>query len=186
MQIAVTAPSTGTAYVSAWIDWNANGIWESGEQIATNATRGGNGSGTITLNVTPPAGATLGTTYARFRLSPQKDLLPTGTAIDGEVEDYRIQVIERPSKSITATSEAHTSGTALVPGEVIRYRLRAAIPEGDVKNVVFKDNLPAGLQYIGNISVTVESNTGMTIAQQPARSYGRTLRRRYGPDLHLR
>ncbi|MGL4649281.1 MAG: SdrD B-like domain-containing protein, partial [Caldilineaceae bacterium] len=68
--IAAVAPTTGTAYLNAWIDWNADGDWDDGgEQVATNVTRGSLGSGTITLPVTAPAGAALGTTYARFRLS---------------------------------------------------------------------------------------------------------------------
>jgi fimbrial isopeptide formation D2 family protein/uncharacterized repeat protein (TIGR01451 family) len=168
LSIAVTAPSTGTAYVNAWIDWNADGDWnDSGEQVALNRNKGSNGSGTITLNVTPPTDATLGTTYARFRLSPEQGLLPTGMAIDGEVEDYRIQIIERPAKSIAATSEVHTAATNpvnLVPGEIISYTLRAAIPEGNVRNVIFRDNLPAGLQYLGGVVIGVESDTTMNIA----------------------
>ena len=37
-----------------------------------------------------PAGATLGVTYARFRLSTAGGLTPTGAAADGEVEDFRV------------------------------------------------------------------------------------------------
>ncbi len=41
---------------------------------------------------TVPRGAFVGDTYARFRLSSQGDLKPTGAAADGEVEDYSVTI----------------------------------------------------------------------------------------------
>ena len=43
-----------------------------------------------------PAGAALGQTFARFRLATQQTLLPTGGAIDGEVEDYMVNIEPTP------------------------------------------------------------------------------------------
>ncbi len=80
----------GEGFLNAWIDWNSDGDFDDiNEQIAKNID--GN-SGLITLNITAPNSATDITTYARFRYSYQKDLTPTGSAIDGEVEDYKLNI----------------------------------------------------------------------------------------------
>ncbi len=80
----------GEAFLSAWIDWNGDGDFDdSNEQIATNLN---GSSGEIIFSVIVPSSAIDITTYARFRYSYQKDLTPTGSAIDGEVEDYKINI----------------------------------------------------------------------------------------------
>ncbi|NES42014.1 choice-of-anchor E domain-containing protein [Moorena sp. SIO2C4] len=82
--------TAGSGVLNAWIDWNADGDFDdSGEQIATNASPSGNA---IALNLTVPAGATVGNTYARFLYSSDTGLTPTGAASDGEVEDYQIAI----------------------------------------------------------------------------------------------
>ncbi len=159
--VTVTAPAGKTGYLNAWIDWNGNGQWEASEQIANGVAQGG--AGTITLNVTPPAGAVLGTTYARFRFSPERTLSWTGMVFEGEVEDYRVQIIEAPAKTLVSTSEVATSNTNVTIGEIVRYQLKAAIPEGQVNDVVFTDILAPGLQFVELKSVATESNAAMTI-----------------------
>jgi uncharacterized repeat protein (TIGR01451 family) len=80
--------AAGNGRLNAWIDWNGNGDFtDAGEQIAIDADVSGG-----TLNVTVPAGATVGNTYARFRYSTQTGLTPTGAASDGEVEDYQVTI----------------------------------------------------------------------------------------------
>src|SRR5258707_8020771 len=39
-----------------------------------------------------PTGASLTSTFARFRFSSTGNLRPNGMAADGEVEDYRVQI----------------------------------------------------------------------------------------------
>jgi hypothetical protein len=76
--------------LDAWIDWNANGSFDAGEQIATNRTVA---LGANTLNVAVPVGATSSVSLgARFRISSAGSLAPTGLANDGEVEDYMVMV----------------------------------------------------------------------------------------------
>ncbi|MBK7601249.1 MAG: DUF11 domain-containing protein [Acidobacteria bacterium] len=55
-----------------------------------------------------------------------------------------------PTKSIARSSEAHTADPNLAIGEIVRYRLRIRLPEGSTTNLQFKDNIPAGLQYIND------------------------------------
>ena len=82
--------------MDGWIDFNRDGDWnDAGELIAAgvNVTAGVNA---IPFNV--PQGAFVGDTYARFRISSQGNLLPTGSADDGEVEDHAVTIgsVESP------------------------------------------------------------------------------------------
>ncbi|MFK8114214.1 MAG: choice-of-anchor Q domain-containing protein [Rubripirellula sp.] len=89
--IAVTV--SRTSKLDAWIDFDGNGRFDTSEHLG-----GGTSIDVITglnrLSVTVPAGATPGVTYARFRVSNSGGLLPTGTAIDGEVEDYVVTLLD--------------------------------------------------------------------------------------------
>jgi hypothetical protein len=49
--------------------------------------------GTQTVPVVVPSTALLGSTYARFRISTAGGLGPTGLALDGEVEDYVVNIL---------------------------------------------------------------------------------------------
>jgi len=85
--LKVTASAAGV--LNAWADWNQNGAFESGERIFTDQALA---AGQNTLSVTPPAGATAGSTAFRFRVTDSKTQggeSPTGLAKSGEVEDYR-------------------------------------------------------------------------------------------------
>ncbi len=76
--------------LSAWIDFNGDGTWdEEGERILRSETVF---NGTNVLDFRVPGSAKLGATYARFRLTTAYGLGPTGFAVDGEVEDYRVTI----------------------------------------------------------------------------------------------
>jgi len=81
---------TGGGEVQGWIDWNSDQIWGGAELVVT----GFYGPGTYTVPVTCPNGATVGQTFARFRISSMAGLPPTGPAPDGEVEDYQVFIEE--------------------------------------------------------------------------------------------
>ncbi len=86
--VAVTA--SAQAFVSAWVDFNGDGDWnDENEQIAKDR-RVNPGTNMIAFDV--PTNSKIGLTAARFRVSTQKGLLPTGLANDGEVEDYMLQI----------------------------------------------------------------------------------------------
>jgi uncharacterized repeat protein (TIGR01451 family)/fimbrial isopeptide formation D2 family protein len=157
LTITGTKPATLTGLLNAWIDWNGDGAWSSDEQIAADWAL----NGVQTLNVTVPNTATLGTTYARFRYGSASGLQPTGTARDGEVEDYKVVILSAPVKSIASTSAGHTSGTDLTIGEVVRYRLQVALPEGVLTNFQIADALPAGLQYSNTVTVSQIADSGV-------------------------
>ena len=88
----ITAGQPG--YLDAWFDFNGDGDWnDAGEKIFNRkALVAGNNA--LTFNV--PGTAVSGPTYMRFRLSSVGGLSPTGSAADGEVEDYVVTIAANP------------------------------------------------------------------------------------------
>jgi uncharacterized repeat protein (TIGR01451 family) len=84
-QIRVTASISG--FLNGWFDWNNNGLLESGERVFADAALN---AGANTLNVNVPANANPEELYARFRFTTGRNqaIAPTGSAPNGEVEDY--------------------------------------------------------------------------------------------------
>ena len=81
--------------LDGWIDFNADGDWDDdGEQIFASQQLG---VGLHTLTFDVPNWASDGTTYARFRVSTDGSLLPTGPATDGEVQDHQVTIIDPPA-----------------------------------------------------------------------------------------
>lgn len=81
----VNASATGLL-LNAWMDFDANGSFGAGEQVATDVVLA---AGANNLNVLVPVTTPLLTPmFCRFRVSTNGGLGPTGAAGDGEVEDY--------------------------------------------------------------------------------------------------
>ena len=91
----ITVTSNGNGFLDAWFDFNHDGDWnDPGEQVIQNAiVQAGENSLSVTVPQVLPSNSPLGDTYARFRLSSAGSLLPTGLAVDGEVEDYKVRVL---------------------------------------------------------------------------------------------
>lgn len=78
--------------LDAWVDFGGDGSWATpGDQIAVSLPLIA-GPNNVSFNVLPTA--TVGTTFARFRVSGNGGLAPTGLAYDGEVEDYEVKLEE--------------------------------------------------------------------------------------------
>lgn len=91
IEIVTTLDSLEPALVQAWIDFNRDFDWsDPGEQVLLNHRVL---DGTNTVNITIPAHATPGVTFARFRLSRTENLGSSGVATGGEVEDYRVEIV---------------------------------------------------------------------------------------------
>ena len=97
--VTVDIVSTGACKLNAWVDWNRDGDWfDLAEQIFTDQQLVA-GNNTLTLDV--PAFATAGDAYARFRCSSAGGDGITGEAADGEVEDYKLSIIEQPAVPVS-------------------------------------------------------------------------------------
>ena len=94
--VRVTA-SVVSAQISGWLDFNRNGNLEAGEELVNAAVNAGTMVNATTYDhcFTVPTGASnahQGTLYSRFRLATADVTSPNGSAADGEVEDYRLQL----------------------------------------------------------------------------------------------
>jgi hypothetical protein len=97
------------AFISAWVDYNGNGTFESTEKIAI-AGRIANGDNALTFGI--PGTAKVNTPVAmRVRLSSQDNLLPTGLAPDGEVEDYYVTLRANPYTNATNALDVNGDGS---------------------------------------------------------------------------
>ncbi|MGB7344632.1 MAG: GEVED domain-containing protein [Pirellulaceae bacterium] len=107
--VTVTNTTGSPAYLQAWVDFNIDGDFDdAGEQIASNVQLA---TGTYDLPVNVPPGASLGTTYARFRYSQSRDVESSGAVNTGEVEDYAFTIL--PSSDITNPDEFTVSRNSL-------------------------------------------------------------------------
>ena len=88
---AIEVEATAAGMLNAWIDFDGNGDWsDPGEQVFTDEPLV---AGVNALSVPIPAGATVGATFARFRVSTETGISIIGEAGDGEVEDYAVDVV---------------------------------------------------------------------------------------------
>ena len=93
----VTVVASVSTMLNAWIDFNANGSWaDAGEQIFTNVSLNA-GANNLTFSV--PSSATVGQTFARFRVNSNGGISYDGYGYEGEVEDYQV-LINAPYKWI--------------------------------------------------------------------------------------
>ncbi len=93
VNVFLTAGTNG-GKLDAWIDFNRNGTWDAAEQVFSSKALVPGLNTNLCFSV--PASAALGQTFARFRLSSVGGLPVTGYAADGEVEDYRVRITQRP------------------------------------------------------------------------------------------
>ncbi len=90
----ITVWSSGLGFLDAWVDFNHDGDWfDDGEQVfASHPLSVGANELTIQMPAQYATDARY-ETYARFRISSLGALGPLGLAIDGEVEDYRLEIV---------------------------------------------------------------------------------------------
>jgi len=92
------------AKLDAWIDFDGNGVWDEPAERIADSFAVADGVNLVTFDV--PSAAGVGTTYARFRLSTAGNLGPSGEALDGEIEDHRIEIQELvPTLALTLETD---------------------------------------------------------------------------------
>ncbi|NNF63030.1 MAG: tandem-95 repeat protein [Acidimicrobiia bacterium] len=85
--------ATDAGFVSAWIDWDANGTFDVGEQVATDLVPS---SGVVTINTAVPVSSVYGDSFARFRIAGRTGGTELNIYSYGEIEDYRVKFDARP------------------------------------------------------------------------------------------
>ncbi len=142
--LEVTASAGGL--LNGWIDFNSDGDWaDSGEHIFVDQALA---TGTNSLSFPVPSGATLGTTFARFRLNSDGGLSFAGLASDGEVEDYLVEIVEGPDMEIAMAA----SPEPVPSGRPLTYIITVA-NNGPLSatSVTVTDTLPSQLSFVSSI-----------------------------------
>lgn len=102
----VTASAPG--YLSAWIDLNRNGQFDTFEQVVTDKLTI---AGQQPVYIAIPTGVSAGQSWARFRLSSTPGLPATGGTTDGEVEDMQVELQQK--ESVVVSYPSPTSWTTV-------------------------------------------------------------------------
>ena len=138
----VTASAAGL--LNAWLDLNADGDWnDPGEQVFADTAVA---TGVNNLVIPVPLDASVGSTYARFRLDSAGGLAPTGLAADGEVEDHAVTI--EPSAEVSV-SVADSPDPAVEGGPLTYFVAVANNGALDATGVALTDTLPAGAVFSG-------------------------------------
>ena len=111
--------SAGTLY--GWIDYNQNGVFENATERTSVSVPDGTTDGRFTLSFPSIPVGSVGSTYARFRLSTDAAAAdPTGSATDGEVEDHAFRITSQSSGTVDSfvkITDQSNGGPALADGD---------------------------------------------------------------------
>ncbi|MEX0938829.1 MAG: NF038122 family metalloprotease [Pirellulales bacterium] len=133
---SATIATVGDGFVDAWIDFNQDGDWnDPGEQIAASFAVEDEDDNIIAFSV--PRFAQLGNTFARVRLSSTGGLTPTGSAPDGEVEDYQVTVGGNPWHNSVLPNDVDGNGF-IIPRDVL-------LIISELNNPVYRDVVTGAL-----------------------------------------
>jgi len=87
----------------------------------------GSNNTVVTLNWTGLSGLTPGTAYLRLRLTTDTAVTtatPTGSAINGEAEDYQLPIAGLPQLTVLKLANASTAK----PGSTLTYSVTVSLP----------------------------------------------------------
>ncbi|MFK8115042.1 MAG: tandem-95 repeat protein [Rubripirellula sp.] len=161
--IAVTVAGSGLLH--GWIDFDKNGVFDSSEQVLKNVPVSGDpvaGSVNFVTVFTPPT-ALEGDTWMRLRISESGNLLPTGVAVGGEVEDYPVQIISIPlpvpEDDVYQISEDNTLDT-LTDGLPSLDGVGTATPDFIPPEAFLPPQFIAGVLPQNGTLVSLDPNTG--------------------------
>lgn len=91
VELTVNGGSLG-GQLDAWMDFDGNGSFDHPDEHLWAGASQNLAPGDNDIVFAIPEDAVVGLTYARFRLSSNGGLTPTGSVADGEVEDYPVEI----------------------------------------------------------------------------------------------
>ncbi|MDZ4756536.1 MAG: BNR-repeat neuraminidase N-terminal domain-containing protein, partial [Bacteroidota bacterium] len=131
MTVAASNSGYYTQYVAAWVDWNNDGTFASGEKLGEVTVN--SSTATCTFNFTTPCSALAGTTRLRVR----GEYYANGGGLDpcnynynfaGETEDYSVDIIDSP-RNITSVVSAQPVTVDVSPSntnaQIMRIRVNS-------------------------------------------------------------
>jgi len=140
VDVYTTNTTTAAATLFGWIDFNKNGTFETSESASIAVPMGSNNT-VVTLNWTGLSGLTPGTAYLRLRLTTDTAVTtatPTGSAINGEAEDYQLPIAGLPQLTVLKLANASTAK----PGSTLTYSVTVVnTGSGVATNVIITDLL---------------------------------------------
>ena len=102
--------------LDAWIDFDGNGSFEHPTEHINAGTSLDMVAGSNVVPVHVPSGLSAGQVATRFRLSSSGGLSPTGTASDGEVEDYFFALLDGSASNDVVITPRNGNTTLTVDG----------------------------------------------------------------------
>ncbi|WP_037299244.1 Calx-beta domain-containing protein [Runella limosa] len=160
---SVTVTASAVSKLDAWIDFNRDGDWDDANEKVANGANLVAGANTIPVNV--PAGAILGTSFARFRVSTAGGLSPTGFAADGEVEDYQVSILNNQFSINDVSITEGNSGTTNLTYTINRTSNATA---SSVSYAITGGTATSGSDYqtfaLGTINFTAGGSLTQTIS----------------------
>ncbi|MEO1526972.1 MAG: GEVED domain-containing protein [Planctomycetota bacterium] len=119
----LTVNVSGDGRLDAWIDFDGNGVFDHpAEHIAGGASMVLQ-DGDNVVGVSVPAGADVGGTAMRLRVSRLGGLLPTGLGGAGEIEDYGVEILTRPMVESIVLNDGAEQRSNLTSIEVVFDRV---------------------------------------------------------------
>ena len=123
----------GTGFLSAWLDLNADGDFDTNEQVVDDFAINSSSVTNSSIPIDIPASAIAGDTAIRFRFSQDKDVGSTGFSSSGEVEDYKVAILNPPNLELVKRI------TAINPGQSNEVQFNTFVDDGTAGN---EDNDP--------------------------------------------
>ena len=172
--VAVTYNATNASRICGFIDYNNDGAFTGVELAQADVLAG---ASTVTLSFGPVPAASAGNRYARFRISSGATACSaSGSALDGEVEDYVVQVFnaadfgDLPDTAVgNSAGNYNTTRLDNGAGHVLRAGLRMgacndAETNGQPLVGANGDDTAAGVITQGTCAVANDDEDGINIA----------------------
>ncbi|MEL0097649.1 MAG: choice-of-anchor L domain-containing protein [Planctomycetaceae bacterium] len=100
-------PVDAPAFLNAWLDQDGDGDFDTNEKIIDSAAVT-NGNQTFPFAINEDAVS--GTTIARFRLTAEESVAPTGDVVSGEVEDYQVSIHQSAWQNAAIAEDVNFDG----------------------------------------------------------------------------
>lgn len=157
----------GTGAVYGYIDFNRDGDFADSNERSAAASCPGAGPIALTWTMPAAAGLSRGASYLRLRIATNSTEagVPTGNAVDGEVEDYPVALADVSDLSITKTNtpgvnnEVDQAADTVQSGAATTYTLRVTNNgPSTITGALVRDAPGAGVTCPAGNAVTVSGD----------------------------